>query len=89
MVDEAGQTRGMGSADYPVHHPEPGFSEQNPDDWWNATVKTVRAVVKQAKLKLHGLDTWDLVLAHARGVVDGPLPPALWRLQHLDGRRAP
>lgn len=36
---------------YPCYHPKPLWSEQDPDDWWNATVKTVRAVVKKAKLK--------------------------------------
>ncbi|MGD9721348.1 MAG: xylulokinase [Pirellulales bacterium] len=36
---------------YPSHHPKPLWSEQDPEDWWQATVKTVRAVVKQAKLK--------------------------------------
>ena len=34
-----------------MHSPQPGWTEQDPDDWWDATVKTVRAVVKQAKLK--------------------------------------
>lgn len=41
-VDDAGRPRGMGSAEYPVHHPEPGYAEQNPDDWWEATVAAVR-----------------------------------------------
>ena len=36
---------------YPSYHPKPLWSEQDPDDWWQATVKTVRTVVKQAKLK--------------------------------------
>lgn len=36
---------------YPSYHPKPLWSEQEPEDWWQATVKTVRAVVKQAKLK--------------------------------------
>ncbi len=36
---------------YPCYHPKPLWSEQDPEDWWQATVKTVRAVVKQAKLK--------------------------------------
>src|SRR6478752_3324773 len=36
---------------YPCYHPKPMWSEQDPDDWWQATVKTVRAVVKKAKLK--------------------------------------
>jgi xylulokinase len=36
---------------YPSYHPKPLWSEQDPEDWWQATVKTIRAVVKQAKLK--------------------------------------
>ena len=28
-----------------------GGAEQDPDDWWRATVKTIRAVVRKAKLK--------------------------------------
>jgi len=39
------------SAEYPVYHPQPLWSEQDPEDWWRATIKTIRAVVKKAKLK--------------------------------------
>ncbi len=38
-------------AEYPLHQPKPGWTEQDPEDWWKATVKTVRAVMKKAKLK--------------------------------------
>ncbi len=36
---------------YPCYAPKPLWSEQDPDDWWNATVKAVRNVMKKAKLK--------------------------------------
>jgi len=36
---------------YPSYHPKPLWSEQEPQDWWDATVKTIRAVVRKAKLK--------------------------------------
>ena len=36
---------------YPISHPKPLWSEQDPQDWWDGTVKVVRRVVKQAKLK--------------------------------------
>ena len=39
------------SASYPCHHPKPLWSEQDPKNWWQATVKVVQAVVKSAKLK--------------------------------------
>jgi len=36
---------------YPCYAPKPMWSEQDPEDWWEATVKTVRKVMKKAKLK--------------------------------------
>lgn len=38
VVDAAGQVHGTGTAEYPVHRPQPGYAEQDPDDWWQATV---------------------------------------------------
>jgi glycerol kinase len=46
-----GKILGQAMATYPIYHPKPLWSEQDPEDWWQATVKTVRAVVKKAKLK--------------------------------------
>jgi xylulokinase len=50
-MDASGKILAQAMATYPCHHPKPLWSEQDPDDWWDATVNTVRAVVKQAKLK--------------------------------------
>jgi xylulokinase len=50
-INERGKILGQAMATYPCYHPKPMWSEQDPDDWWNATVKTVRAVVKKSKLK--------------------------------------
>ena len=36
---------------YPCYHPKPLWSEQDPEDWWTATVASVRKVIKKAKLK--------------------------------------
>ena len=46
-----GRVLASASSSYPCAHPKPLWSEQDPEDWWKATVKVVRAVVKQAKLK--------------------------------------
>ncbi len=51
LINEAGEVLAEANADYPLHQPRPGWTEQDPEDWWKATVKTVRAVVKKAKLK--------------------------------------
>jgi xylulokinase len=39
------------TAEYPLSNPRPGWSEQDPEDWWRATIKTVQAVLKKGKLK--------------------------------------
>ncbi|MEX2356982.1 MAG: FGGY family carbohydrate kinase, partial [Pirellulaceae bacterium] len=50
-IAEDGSILAEASASYPLSHPKPLWSEQDPDDWWKATVKTVRQVMRQAKLK--------------------------------------
>jgi len=50
-IDERGKILAWATADYPLYTPQPLWSEQEPDDWWKATVATIRGVVKKAKLK--------------------------------------
>ncbi len=50
-INEQGRILAESTALYPAYHPQPLWSEQDPEDWWQATIKTIRAVVKQAKLK--------------------------------------
>jgi xylulokinase len=38
-------------AEHPISAPKPGWSEQNPLDWWKATVAATKAVRKRAGLK--------------------------------------
>ena len=51
IMDETGKILAEASATYPSYHPKPLWSEQDPEDWWKATVKTVRSVVRKAKVK--------------------------------------
>lgn len=79
-VNEKGRILSSAVADYAIYHPKPGWSEQEPRDWWNATVATIRQLVKAAKLKpgdvkgiglsgqMHGsvfLDSSDKVIRRA------------------------
>ncbi len=50
-IDDQGKILAEAAQEYPCYHPQPLWSEQDPDDWWRATVATIQAVVKQAKLK--------------------------------------
>lgn len=51
ICDESGKVLGEATACYPCHTPRPGWSEQDPHDWWGAAVKSVKMALKQAKLK--------------------------------------
>lgn len=53
LCDEKGRVRGTASAEYPCYTPKPGWSEQDPKDWWNATIKTVRAVLRKTQIEGH------------------------------------
>lgn len=50
-IDETGAILGSASAEYPCSHPRPGWAEQDPELWWNATRETVQAVLAQGKFK--------------------------------------
>jgi xylulokinase len=50
-IDQSGNILGEASKSYPCYHPQPLWSEQDPDDWWDATVSTVKSVMQNAKLK--------------------------------------
>lgn len=51
LIDQAGKVLAEANAEYPMHQPKPGWTEQVPDDWWNAVVATVRAVMAQSGLQ--------------------------------------
>lgn len=48
---EDGQILASATVEYPLSSPKPGWSEQNPEDWWEASAKSVRKVLKAARLK--------------------------------------
>jgi len=50
-IDATGKILAEALAPYPLYHPKPLWAEQDPEDWWQATIKTVRQVVKKARLK--------------------------------------
>ncbi|MDR2642206.1 MAG: xylulokinase [Planctomycetaceae bacterium] len=52
-IDGKGKIIASNLQDYPCYAPKPLWSEQNPDDWWQATIKSVRNVIKNGKIKPH------------------------------------
>ncbi|MCL4385249.1 MAG: xylulokinase [Actinobacteria bacterium] len=48
IVDNMGEVIASALEEYKLYTPNPGWAEQNPDDWWIAILKTVKQVVKKA-----------------------------------------
>ena len=51
LCDGRGKVLATASVEYPLYAPKPGWSEQQPEDWWRATVRAIAAVCRQAKVK--------------------------------------
>jgi xylulokinase len=43
-LDEGGKLVAEATAEYPVYSPYPGWSEQRPEDWWQASCKVIAQV---------------------------------------------
>ena len=50
-IRETGEILASASAEYPCSYPKPGWSEQDPQLWWDATIETVREVLSKGGLK--------------------------------------
>ena len=51
LIDEAGSIIAESSAEYGLSMPKPLWTEQNPEDWWQAVKKTIQGVMKASKVK--------------------------------------
>jgi xylulokinase len=51
ICDEGGTVLATAMAEHAISSPKPGWSEQEPEDWWRATCTATRAVLKRAKVK--------------------------------------
>jgi len=85
-IDERGTILASASAEYPCDHPRPGWSEQDPGLWWDATVKTARQVLSSGRFQpadvagigLSGQMHGSVFLDAAGGVIR---PALLWNDQ--------
>jgi len=86
LCDESGRVLAAATNEYPSSNPRPLWSEQHPEDWWQATCRSVRDVVARAGVRgeevsgiglsgqMHGL-----VMLDGRGEVIRPA--ILWNDQ--------
>ena len=87
LVDEAGTIHNTVTKEYPLEFPRPGWSQQDPEDWWKAVVRGVPEL-------LRGFDAGEVAAIGAAGQMHGLValdrdgkvirPAILWN----DGRTA-
>lgn len=66
LFDQLGNTIASHTVEYPMYQPQNGWAEQDPVDWWNATVTTVKAVVAES-----GVSNTDIVGIGISGQMHG------------------
>lgn len=87
LMDAEGKIENTVSKEYPLHFPHPGWSEQAPEDWWNAVIEGLKELTADCEKssvagisfggQMHGL----VVLDENDDVIR---PAILWN----DGRTA-
>jgi len=55
VMNHKGKIRATASSEYGCSNPRSGWSEQNPEDWWDGTVKAVRKVLRKADVKRNSI----------------------------------
>ncbi len=51
LIDPEGTVLAEHTSEYPLATPRPGWAEQNPEDWWQATIKSIRRVLSASGIK--------------------------------------
>jgi xylulokinase len=54
-VDESGEIVAEASSEYPLHSPHPGWTEQDPADWWEGAKEIIRKVATDAGEQVAGI----------------------------------
>jgi xylulokinase len=49
-IREDGRILASATLEYPLSSPQPGWSEQNPEDWWQASIQSVQAVLSAGRI---------------------------------------
>jgi xylulokinase len=50
IIDEEGKLIASATGEYPLITPKPGWAEQNPEDWWKASIKVIKEVIETSKI---------------------------------------
>lgn len=66
LFDEALKEKASSAAEYPLYQPQNGWAEQDPKDWFDAVVKTIKGV-----LSTSGINSADIVGIGLSGQMHG------------------
>jgi xylulokinase len=69
LVDLAGHVVSSASEGYHLSVPKPGWAEQDPQIWWEATVKNIRSVIGQS-----GIQPRQIAAVGSAGQMHAPVP---------------
>lgn len=50
LTDSKGNILATATFEYPLYQPQISWAEQNPEDWWDASVKGIKAVLEKSKV---------------------------------------
>lgn len=48
LISDRGEVCATASCEYPTYYPRPGYAEQNPSDWVEATIKNIKSVLDKS-----------------------------------------
>ena len=51
LFDEVGKVVASATVEYPMYQPQNGYAEQEPADWYNAAVSTIKTVIGKSGVK--------------------------------------
>lgn len=52
LVDVEGNVHGKVMMPFAINYPQPGWAEQNPEDWWTAVTQTTRQLIAETKVSV-------------------------------------
>jgi len=86
LINESGRVVSKDVIEYPLYTPKPGWSEQDPRDWWRACTKAVKNTVSKARVSKDDIEGIGLTgQMHGLVVIDreGQVirPAILWNDQ--------
>lgn len=73
--DKSGKVVASKSKSYPVYYPNPGWVEQNPDEWWDAVCVAIKQMIDEglnaSEIKGVGIDgqSWSAIAVDKEGNV--------------------